>query len=668
MSWLSNLHQVYDRALQLDLPQEQKPIPINHSVQNAHINIVIDAAGQFIDAEVLEKTQIVLPATEKSAGRSSGEAPHPLADKLQYVAADYPEYGGLKKAYFGSYKELLSDWCSSDHSHPSVRAVLAYVSKGAVVKDLLARRILWADENGVLLTSWLTSTEPPPKIFSVLPKESGQLEQGNALVCWTVQSRSALSSKSWLDTDIQDSWVAFENDRAGSQGFCYVTGVPQTIALSHPAKLRHSGDKAKLISSNDLSGYTFRGRFNDTKKSIESNGLQGAVVGSITSQKAHNALRWLIGRKGAFRNGDQVLVSWARSIQPIPELFAGTYSYDLDDWGEVEDATDLEQERSNQSADIGQSYAASLSKFMNGYRANLAPDDRVSVMAIDSATPGRMGVTYYHEAMPGDYLDQLMNWHTDLAWYQRIAPGNESESQKKSGARWVIGAPSAFSILTAVYGDLVKGNESLKRNLYERLLPCIVRGEQIPLDFVRQSYFNAVRPTTQEHWQWQVSLSVACSLYKGFVIRSPDLHQHTEISMALDTENRSKHYLYGRLLGLAEKLEEVALAISNVKRPTTAQRLMHRFSERPYSTWLTIYKQLDPYMRQLKVYRVGFLTNISREIDEVMGLFEVDEFKCDEPLEGEFLLGFHCQRLSLRRTKSGDDLIDTTSTTESEGL
>ncbi|WLE98107.1 MAG: type I-C CRISPR-associated protein Cas8c/Csd1 [Candidatus Electrothrix communis] len=43
----------------------------------------------------------------------------------------------------------------------------------------------------------------------------------------------------------------------------------EKLTASHPAKVRHTGDKAKLISANDMAGFTFRGRFTDTKKSIE---------------------------------------------------------------------------------------------------------------------------------------------------------------------------------------------------------------------------------------------------------------------------------------------------------------------------------------------------------------------------------------------------------------
>ena len=81
MSWISKLYETYEKAAVLDLPINEKITPVNHTPQNAHINIVIDAEGNFRRAEVL-KTQIILPATESSAGRTGKRAlPHPLHDK-----------------------------------------------------------------------------------------------------------------------------------------------------------------------------------------------------------------------------------------------------------------------------------------------------------------------------------------------------------------------------------------------------------------------------------------------------------------------------------------------------------------------------------------------------------------------------------------------------------
>ena len=121
--------------------------------------------------------------------------------------------------------------------------------------------------------------------------------------------------------------------------------------------------------------------------------------------------------------------------------------------------------------------------------------------------------------------------------------------------------------------------------------------------------------------------------------------------MPLNRNSTSRDYLYGRLLAVAEHIESIALRASDTNRPTTAYRLMQRFSSRPYSTWLTIHQQLNPYMRQLKTQRTKFLSNMERELDEIMALFDQQQFKQDTKLEGEFLLGFHCQRLTLNKKK-----------------
>lgn len=674
MSWMQRLYQTYEEGIKLDIADDAKPMPVSHTVQNAHINIVIDGSGNFRRAKVLEKTQIVLPATEKSAGRSSGEAAHALADKLQYVAGDYKKYGGEKPNYFEGYRQQLEDWCTSEHRHPSVQAILDYVSKKSVISDLTAHQIAWLDEKNTLLKSWLDEDEEPPLLFKVLPKEKGMLDQGNALVCWTVEDSQIECPDTWKDTSLQQKWIDYDNANIGKTGLCFVSGDIQPLALSHPAKIRHSGDKAKLISSNDLNGFTFKGRFTDSKLSIEENGLQSAGVGVGTTQKAHNALRWLINRpKQAFRNGDQVIVAWAISGKEIPKPLAATTEFDLDDFDEVveDEAKSIEAFNSepaiNHTADLGQRFASKLNAYMAGYRAKLTDTDQISIIAIDSATPGRMGVTYYRETLPQEYLDKITQWHIDLAWPQRVVSEIPQEKGKpKSKVTWPISTPSPYFVMQVVYGDTLKSNDSLKKNFYERIIPCILEGRAIPYDFLKLSVARASNPVAQERWEWERALGVACSLYRGFHLRHPKFELRKEFTMALDTNNTSRDYLYGRLLAIAERLEEVALSAAGVNRPTTANRLMQRFTSRPYETWLTIYKQLDPYMRQMRNSRPGFFTNINKELDTVMNMFDHVEFISSAPLEGEFLLGFHCQRLALK-TKTENTTNSKSETTEEQG-
>lgn len=114
--------------------------------------------------------------------------------------------------------------------------------------------------------------------------------------------------------------------------------------------------------------------------------------------------------------------------------------------------------------------------------------------------------------------------------------------------------------------------------------------------------------------------------------------------MALDPNRNTRDYLYGRLLALADSLEEWALNQAKEKRDTNAARLMQRFAERPYTTWRTIELALTPY----KVRLGGKSKRRQRMIDEVIAMFAPEDFINDKRLSGEFLLGYHCQKEFLR--------------------
>ncbi len=658
MSWMAKLYDTYEAGMQLDLPETEQLMPISHTLQNAHIKVTIDGEGNFKRAEVLEKTQIVLPATEKSAGRSSGEAPHPLADKIQYVARDYPEYGGKKPGYFDGYLKQLEDWCSSVYAHTKAQAVRKYVEKGTVVNDLLEHKILYVDEHNNLLLSWPKDSESDaPKIFKVLPKEKGLLDQGNALVCWSVEEKQGDPvSDTWRDHELQKAWINYEASNNTQTGLCYITGKELPLSVNHPAKLRHTGDKAKLVSSNDMSGYTFRGRFTDSKNSMEKQGAQSVGISFEVTQKAHNALRWLISRQSSFRNGDQVVVAWAISGSDIPQPMEDTWDLLGEELQEVANPLSESESRIDHSIDLGQSFSTALGKYMSGYQAKLQATDNIVIMGLDSATPGRMAVTYYQEFFPEDYIARISQWHNDFAWFQRHKIEKDvGKTKPESKTVWLVCAPSPKAIWEAVYGATV--SDSLKKNTIERILPCIVESRPFPRDLVD----NAVRRASNrssyksdEQWLWEKHLGIACALYRGFSKRNPN--QNKEYIMGLEQDNTSRDYLYGRLLAIAERLEYIALQVADEKRSTMAARLMQRFADRPASTWRNIELALQPYVQRLKNNRAGFLHNMQTLLDEVMNNFTEGEFVNDKPLSGEFLLAYHSQRLELKnKTKSKEN-------------
>lgn len=656
MTWIQKLYRTYEAVSEQNTSNETPLTPIGHTMQNAHIMIIINGQGDFQTANVMPpKTAIMLPATESSENRTSGEAPHPLADKLQYVAKDYPDYGGEKRSYFDGYLKQLAAWCDSSAAHPKVQAVLNYVQKGSVIADLVRVSVLPVDDEQRVLSKWDKEGDAPA-IFSVLPKTKGEIEFGSALVCWSVQIVGDPQCDTWTDSSVQASWSDYLALADAQRGFCLVQGQEMPIAAMHPAKLRHTGDKAKLISSNDTGGYTYRGKFETAE--------EAASISAEVSAKAHSALRWLITRQG-IRNGEQVMVAWAISGEKVPSPLQD-YASDIDalDTSVDESMTDEnEQPEKNESGNkkdwsvnFGQQAAALIKQKLHGYQAKLDEHEQISLLMLDSATPGRMALTYYQEFFPSDYFANLDAWIDDFAWYQRysIEQPDAKKSDKKRTV-WAFTPPSPFAIAHAVYGASLSDN--LKKQLYARLLPVIAGGLTVPIpyDLVQKSFQAACNPNGCENGEWQRNIGVACALYKGWRARHHDSSERRTYTMSLDKENRSRDYLFGRLLAVAEKLESTALRIADENRVTNAERYMQRFAVRPLSTWLQLELSLEPYKNRLRRnHYAGFLENREKEMDEIMSV--LDELKeqtgcsLDNPLDGEFLLGYHSQKMAYRKS------------------
>jgi len=638
MSWIEKLHKTYENNVAHigDRNDKTPLLPICHTTQNAQVTIVIDVSGNFLRASVVPKIEArtIIPATEASSGRTSGYIPHPLFDKLQYVAGDYSKYGGKKPSEFKEYCENLAAWCSSRHMHPKVRSVLAYIRNGQMIQDLVSANVFHLDENGALLEKWPGKNIETPEIFKVLQGEGGQVE---SFIRFSVEIPGDPNSALWNDSTVWECWESYYASMKSGEGLCYVTGEKMIMADQHPAKVRNSGDKAKLISSNDISGYTFRGRFTSAE--------EACGVGFEVTQKAHSALRWLIARQG-WRDGEQAIVAWAVSDPGVPgkfyreSLFSDTLSLISGDGG----ASPI-----GQLGYTAQEIGTALSKLIKGYSAKLGAIDDVVVMAIDSATAGRMAIRFYRELTGSEFLNRVQSWHNidnGCTWLQRFGKD-----------RVFVGAPAPRDIAEAAYGRRL--DDELRKSTVERLLPCIIDGAAIPRDLVESCVRRASSRNGIEAWEWEKALGIACALYK---------HRYNErrYAMALNRDRKTRDYLYGRLLALAERLEGIALNVADEKRETNAGKLMQRFAERPYSTWLTIETSLTPYKVRLRAKRPGFLHNVEKEIDEVACSFGEEDFLSDRQLTGEFLLGYHCQRAALR-FKADQDATNSVDT-EDENL
>jgi CRISPR-associated protein Csd1 len=613
MSWIQKLYETYENCQSMigkvASEKEVPLLPICHTTNKVQIEIVIDHQGNFKRARVVTKddARTIIPCTESSGGRTSGEAPHPLCDKLQYVAKDYAEYGGSKNSYFAKYQSELEKWCTSQYKHPKALAVFNYIKKGRVIEDLISYKALIIGDDGKLIDKPEKKSKDAPDIFKVLK------DQSEAFIRWEVEIPDDKCSQVWEDKTLWDNWINYYSNTKQEKYLCYVTGKELLSAEQHPAKLRNDGDKAKLISSNDTSGFTFRGRFTDAD--------QACGVGFEVTQKSHSALRWLISRQGS-RIGDQaVIVAWATSGVDIPDPLADP----LGILGE-----DNLQSDDSDNVSVAQNIAIKLRHKIAGCKSELGDTSGVVVMGIDSATLGRMAITFYRELTGSEFLDRLEKWHDSCAWVHDY--GYNPETKKRIR---FVGAPAPRDIAEAAYGSKV--NDKLKKATVERLLPCIIDGQKIPRDIVDSAVRRACNRAGMEGWEWNKALGIACALFKK-------LNEEEGYNMALDESRTSRDYLYGRLLALADSLEQWALNKAREDRQTNAARLMQRFAEHPYSTWRTIELSLSPYKARLG----GQSQKRQAMIDEVKNMFDTQDFINDKKLSGEFLLAYSCQRETLR--------------------
>jgi len=642
MNWIQSLYETYEKCQNMigvvGDGNEVPLLPICHTTQKAQIEITLDAKGNFRRARILDKEEArtIIPCTEKSAGRTSGEAAHPLCDKLQYLAADYKKYGGEKDHYFESYIELLSAWAKSG-APQKVRAVYEYVQKGNVIGDLIANGVLFANEKGKLhIERPVPKAKNAPKdIFDLLaggidPK-TGKLKswQADAFVRWRVEIGDEIAEV-WKDPEVIQSWIDYYSSTKTTKSLCYVTGIESFTADQHPAKIRNDGDKAKLISSNDTGGFTFRGRF--------INDIECVSVGFTTTQKAHSALRWLMNRQGYVlmeKEGKGLpkpgfaVVAWAVSGAKTPQPTADTYAalYDTEEESGI--------------ADTAQDMAIRLKKKIAGYRQEIGDREDVVVMAVDSATPGRLSIVYYRDLKGSEFLERIEAWHETCAWRHTYRPIEVQDEKGKTKKLYITfyGAPAPADIAEAAYGSRL--DDKLKKATIKRLLPCIVDGQPIPRDLVESVVRRASNRAGLSGYDWSKALTIACALYRKYK------HGKEEYEMALDETRKTRDYLFGRLLAIADVLEERTLSEAEKKRPTNATRYMQQFSQRPFSTWKQIHELLTPYfMRQGD--NASYYKWLIAQVED---LFTPEDFISNKPLTGEYLLGYYCQRQKMWEKK-----------------
>lgn len=628
---LSDIYDAYEDLVGKEDNEQPILLPLYHSTVNAQIEVALDEEGNLIAAlsRLIEKEDVgkvtIIPVTEDSATRSNGNAPHPLFDKLCYLAGDYSIYTkDDKNEYYQAYMKGLKDWVESPYSCKSIQAIYEYLKKGCLIKDLLSMGFLQLDESGILSDK--------------VNKLQGQKQTG-AFVRFCVGRGK--EKYIWKLPQFYQLYIQYCSMKQKKKELCYATGEEVICSDKHPWKIRNSGDKAKLISGNDESGFTYRGRFLNKEQAVS--------IGFETSQKAHNALRWLLQKQGYHRD-DAAIVVWEIHGKPLPGIFNDSVHAFLG-CGE-EDDMGYDDPEVNYST--GEYYAKKLTNAMNGYALNFTENDKVILMALDAATTGRLSITYYHELAGNQFIQQVQKWHETCTWERNI--------EIRKGKRiWIECAPSPREIALAAYGiernrnGFLEADKKLLRSTVERILPCIVNGNRkIPMDIMHAAVNRASMPEAFTGFLWENQvMRVACAVIKYNCLGGR--------KMKLDDEEvmHDRSFLFGRLLAVLDEMETKALnqeakqrgEENNDIRMTNAKRYWNAYTKRPAKTYATIKGKVMPYLKKMSSGSVAYFESISQEI---LALMDAGDFK-DNMLSELYLPGYYCQREEIRRYKGKNE-------------
>lgn len=589
---------------------EQILLPLAHTTQVAQIEVNIFDYGGFAGAKVIDKKSTVIPFTEESGSRTSTNfVSHALHDKLMYVAGDYTSYIKdeknlvKKREAHKNYLNKLKEWCESEYSNERVKAIYQYLEKGTLIQDLVTNKVLFVDDNNKLLTTWpIKNDKERPKIFSECS------DQTAAFVRFNVVGLEPYKNI-WEDKEIFENYTKYYQTKLKDKGVCYVTGEILPLTDRHPSKIRNAADMAKLISSNDSDGFTYLGRF--THKG------EVATISYEASQKAHNVLKWLIEKQGYAVN-DRVFLVWGeKNINQPPVIDSLEYN-----------------------PDTQEVFAGNFNLSLMGRAFSNADKENINLLILDSATTGRLAITNYRVLDSQSYFKRLENWGKTCCWPATFVVNSE--------VREKVISPSLPEIATIAYGP--RPDKKIVKYTIERLLPCVLDNQRIPNDVLQRIVSRVSRPTAFSDWnksgkyEWERALFVACALIRK-------MKSEGEYGLELDEKMKTRSYLFGQLLAVADVLETEVLKKKQENRLTNAMRLKHMFSMKPATTWKMIDERLEPYSKFLIADSPGLYKYYRDTLDEIMCEFDIEDFSDNKRLDPEFLLGFSKQRKALYTKK-----------------
>lgn len=578
--------------------EERKAVlaPIGFITTGVQIVVTLTEDGEFVKAEQVFDTfvdgkgkekkrekKIIIPATETSAGRTRAAdfMPHPLCDKLFYMCPENEES-------YEIYIKQLSEWCEFDVSCVKIKAVLEYVKKGTVRTDLSAI-------DGV---------------------------KDDDFVCWKVLSTDCGEPEEvWRSRSVIDSYVNYCQAKAAASAepvLDYVSGEFAPPARQHLKGVLASFGNAKLISANDTENFTYKGRFADATEAL--------TVGFLSSQKAHNALKWVISNDGfTFGDSKMRMICWSpkgkKTPSPLMSLFP---KFKADE------------------KTIPTNYREILAKTVLGYKKEFDMTDETVTAIFDAATSGRLSVCYYSEMQASDFLERLRFWDETITWVHQT---------------YGVTSPSLKDVADAAYGvpraskseQTIETDEKVFSGAIQRLLQCRLERSPFPADIMLSAVQKCSSLQLYEKPNREKQLFTTCAIIKKYMY---DRFKE-EWNMVLEPEKKNRSYQFGRLLAVLEKVERDTYEPGE-KREPNAIRMQAVFVKRPmYAAKIIIEQLKNAYWSRLKPWARSYYDKLIGEI--MLTISECSEKDKNKPLGEEYLMGYYLQKNALYAKKNNDN-------------
>lgn len=600
MSWQTALINVYDtckKSIDYEHNNGTGLCPIAHTPLSVHIDVYINESEEFVRASRIgddvdengrkHPVKIFAPADEKASARSSKPEPKGLSDDLRYMAGDFADcFPKDKKA--GKSAEAFELYMMQMHdwiqfgAPKDISVLYRYLSRKTLAKDVLSC-VEDASSDDILR-------------FTVIHKDD------------------SIVKGTWQNQEIAKSFARFCISRNTKTGIDVITGEEKKLAGLFSSQIRSGGDKAKLVSSNSIrksDDFTF---LYEAVRNPES----CVTIGYEEAQKMTNALRYLISRQGII-NGTERIVCFSSGSSTVPDLLNQLFPDDI--------------ENASEKPYTAEEYAERVRKAVNGYRKNIQTDEKIIIIGVDSAEgadKGRLAITKYYDMNQDQFFESIEKWYETCCW--------------RAGNR--IFTPSPYRIACAAYG-IEQGSRLVPKDIRIRqtknaVMKCTLENGKLSEQIISDIMKAVGNPQKYEEKNWRNIISTALAVLNRYFYD----YKGEKIKMSLEKEKTDRSYQFGRLLAVAERIEDTAVyqktnGGEGSHKTTNAVKNWNAFIIKPASTFGKIYQKIMPYMTKLSDGTQFYYKNLFGEIIEKIE--KAGGFN-DDKLKYSYLAGYYLQR------------------------